>query len=458
MSTPTIPAQVPQAYREFLALVADVRPELHRYCARMTGSIADGEDVVQDTLAKTFYALGMLEELPALRPWLFRVAHNAAIDFTRRHQRSPVELVAELPEIPDADEGVDPETVRAALATFLTLPPLQRSAVILKDVVGHSGAEIAKTLGTTVPAVKAALVRGRERLRQERARGGGDTPPANDAGPRSSAALEEYVRLFNAGDWDGVRALLAEEVRLDLVSIATRKGKAVGVYFGRYAAEPDVRIAAGTLEGRAVLWVFVPRTQRAPEVLHRAPAKWRRRHLDPRLSLRPLHRERARADTPPHRLRACEVAPFSLDFEGLRENRPRDRILSDPPFVFQGMTLETTGRASKTKTAFRMECAVAINIRAKPETIWALLTDAADFPRWNSTVKSIEGEIAQGQQARGARGRGARPGLQAQGDRARAGGAHGVERRRRPDVQGSAHLLARAARRWVDGLLDGRSL
>jgi hypothetical protein len=60
------------------------------------------------------------------------------------------------------------------------------------------------------------------------------------------------------------------------------------------------------------------------------------------------------------------------------------------------MTLETTGHASKTNTVFRMECAVAINIRAKPEIIWALLTDAADFPRWNSTVKSLEGEIAQG--------------------------------------------------------------
>ena len=61
------------------------------------------------------------------------------------------------------------------------------------------------------------------------------------------------------------------------------------------------------------------------------------------------------------------------------------------------MTPEPTGQATKTTTAFRMECAVAIHIQAKPETVWALLTRAADFPRWNSTVKSIEGEIAQGQ-------------------------------------------------------------
>jgi RNA polymerase sigma factor (sigma-70 family) len=260
VSSSTIPSHVPQAYKEFLALVTDVRPELHRYCARMTGSIADGEDVVQDTLAKAFYALAVLDELPALRPWLFRVAHNAAIDFHRRLQRSPVESVAELPEVPEGDEDVDPETVRAAFATFLALPPLQRSVVILKDVVGHSGAEIAKTLGTTVPAVKAALVRGRERLRLERGR----APVTPDEGaPAASPALEEYVRLFNARDWDGVRALLAEEVRLDLLSIAERRGKAVGLYFARYAAE-DVRLAVGTLQGRAVLWAFGPDSAERP--------------------------------------------------------------------------------------------------------------------------------------------------------------------------------------------------
>ena len=84
------------------------------------------------------------------------------------------------------------------------------------------------------------------------------------AGVDDASTLEQYVRLFNAGDWDGVRALLAEEVTLDLVSIASRKGKGVGAYLGRYAAEPDVRLAAGTLEGRPVLWVFTPRTRERP--------------------------------------------------------------------------------------------------------------------------------------------------------------------------------------------------
>jgi hypothetical protein len=60
------------------------------------------------------------------------------------------------------------------------------------------------------------------------------------------------------------------------------------------------------------------------------------------------------------------------------------------------MAPEVTGRAKQTKTAFRMECAVAIHIQAKPDAVWRLLTDAADFPRWNSTVTSVEGTIAQG--------------------------------------------------------------
>src|SRR5215468_12413866 len=75
------------ARRRFLDLIDEVRPELHRYCARMTGSIADGEDVVQDTLARAYYALSELDELPPLRAWLFRIAHNRAIDHNRSYDR-----------------------------------------------------------------------------------------------------------------------------------------------------------------------------------------------------------------------------------------------------------------------------------------------------------------------------------------------------------------------------------
>jgi RNA polymerase sigma factor (sigma-70 family) len=155
---------------EFLALVAEVRPELHRYCARMTGSVADGEDVVQDTLARAYYELSELKEVPPLRPWLFRIAHNRAIDYLRRYERRMSEPL-DAPELA-ADDGPDPEAalardqaVRMALSRFLELPPAQRSCVILKDVLDHSLDEIAALLELSTLAVKAALHRGRSRRR-----------------------------------------------------------------------------------------------------------------------------------------------------------------------------------------------------------------------------------------------------------------------------------------------------
>src|SRR5262249_11291364 len=130
------------AREQFLALVADVRPELHRYCARMTGSIADGEDVVQDTLARAYYALPELDPLPPLRPWLFRTAHHRALAPTRRYARRmrapPAAGARPDPATAPADSLAHGEAVRAAVSLFLELPPTQRSCVILKDVLGHS--------------------------------------------------------------------------------------------------------------------------------------------------------------------------------------------------------------------------------------------------------------------------------------------------------------------------------
>jgi len=133
------------------------------------------------------------------------------------------------------------------------LPVLQRSVVILKDVLGHSLEETAETLGTTVPAVKAALVRGRGKLRMLQVPN--EAPQGLTSEERE--ALHQYARLFNAKDWEGVKALLAEECQLDLVSKAARKGKGVAGYFGRYAAE-SVQLRPGRLEGRPAFGVLTP--------------------------------------------------------------------------------------------------------------------------------------------------------------------------------------------------------
>jgi len=63
---------------ELLALAGELQPELHRYCARLMGSVIDGEDVVQDAFARALVALEEIDEMPQIRPWLFRIAHNRA--------------------------------------------------------------------------------------------------------------------------------------------------------------------------------------------------------------------------------------------------------------------------------------------------------------------------------------------------------------------------------------------
>jgi len=191
----------------------------------------------------------MMPEVPALRPWLFRIAHNAAIDFLRRHGHKYIEARDDLDDAIGFDDRADPAVVRAALSRFVVLPVSQRSAVILKDVLGYSVEDTAAVMGTTLPAVKAALVRGRGRLRDAEAE-----PVALDASRR--AELDRYAALFNAGDWDGVRALIGEDCRLDLVAKSQRRGKAVGAYFANYQ-QLAVRLAVVALDGELVLAAHV---------------------------------------------------------------------------------------------------------------------------------------------------------------------------------------------------------
>jgi RNA polymerase sigma-70 factor (ECF subfamily) len=236
---------VAKARDEFLAVVEGVRPDLHRYCARLTGSVIEGEDIVQETLARAFYTLGLATETPPLRPGLFKIAHNAALDWLKSHGRKYTESRADMGDVAGFDDTPDPSVIRAALAQFIALPVSQRSAVILKDVLGHSLEETAETMGTSVMAVKAALVRGRGNLRKAEA-------VDHLAQASARAELARYAALFNARDWDGVRALIGDDCRLDLVSKSQRRGKEVGMYFGRYAKE-DVALRVVRLEGELAL-------------------------------------------------------------------------------------------------------------------------------------------------------------------------------------------------------------
>lgn len=237
---------------DFENRLQQLRPRLHRYCARMTGSAVDGEDVLQDTLIKALQAQAQGTVVDNLEAWLLRVAHNASLDFLRRRSRNKVvPLTEDLEEVamPDTD------TIAVGFHTFLQLPELQRCAVILKDVLGYQVEEIAVITQTTPAAAKSALQRGRAALRELAARAD-DTrlPLMSDAGRTKMAA---YVRLFQNGDFDGIRAMLADDVKLELVNRLRLEGKeGIGRYFTRYAEETRWRFAFGAIEGRPAMLVF----------------------------------------------------------------------------------------------------------------------------------------------------------------------------------------------------------
>src|SRR5579864_1475696 len=147
---------------EFEDRLKALRPCLHRYCARMTGSAIHGEDVLQDALLKAIHAREQGVAVDNFEGWLFRISHNASLDFLRDRARNTV-----VPLTDDIEAAPLPEAdiVAISFQTFLRLPELQRCAVILKDVLGHSVDEIASIAECSPAAAKSALQRGRGALR-----------------------------------------------------------------------------------------------------------------------------------------------------------------------------------------------------------------------------------------------------------------------------------------------------
>jgi RNA polymerase sigma-70 factor (ECF subfamily) len=216
----------------------------------MTGSVLDGEDVVQDALFHAYRKLDTFDDARPLAPWLFRIAHNRCIDFLRRRGvREEAEAGAARPDSIAPVDPPGPALGRAVEHLVSTLPPMERACVLLKDVFDYSLEDIAELVDSTAGGVKAALNRGRSKLA---------ALPERTTPPRVKSAdvgrlLHLYVERFNQQDWDGLRELIAADARL---RVADRfAGPLTGSpYFGNYTRMAiPWRLAVGEVDDEPVV-------------------------------------------------------------------------------------------------------------------------------------------------------------------------------------------------------------
>lgn len=224
-------AMTPEGFED---LVRPYRRELAAHCYRMLGSLADAEDQVQETLLRAWRGIDGFEGRSSVRSWLYKIATNTCLDVIRQRPRRGMPYEHGTPHQPGiplapVDEEllwVEPapssligddhpearyssrESVQLAFVVALQhLPATQRAAVILREVLGWSAAEVAELLDTTVAAINSALQRARETLDARRTR---QPVPIDDAS--REAALVRYLRAWETGDVDALAALLHQDV------------------------------------------------------------------------------------------------------------------------------------------------------------------------------------------------------------------------------------------------------
>jgi len=244
-----------RAWFDFLDLVEPFRPELHRYCTRLTGEVWSAEDLCQDTLLRGFGAIGRgdLHGEPARmkspRAYLFRTATNLWID-QMRHRRREVDAEPDPPPAtPDAETLAQ---VRDAGETlFAAGAPQERAAIVLKDAFDFSIEEIAELISTTPGAVKSALHRGRAKLKEA-------PMSATRALPASKALIDRFVAAFNARDVVALRDTLLETVSIEVLGVGGGRGRA-GEWAVRSIEHATPRAEARLFHGE---WISLHLTQR----------------------------------------------------------------------------------------------------------------------------------------------------------------------------------------------------
>jgi RNA polymerase sigma-70 factor (ECF subfamily) len=217
----------------FAALVEPYRRELQAHCYRMLGSYEDSEDLVQETFLRAWRRRKSFQGRSSFRAWLYRIATNACLDFLDRRPRAvrPGEGAKPLAEVPwlqpypdealeavpsaDAEpeaEVVATETMELAfIAAIQLLPPKQRAALILRDVLGWSAAETAALLETSVPAANSALQRARATMKRSLPSRRIEWTAGDDPTYQERALLDRYMDATNRNDPAAMVRLLRED-------------------------------------------------------------------------------------------------------------------------------------------------------------------------------------------------------------------------------------------------------
>jgi RNA polymerase sigma-70 factor, ECF subfamily len=219
----------------FERLVEPHRRELHAHCYRMLASVHDAEDALQEALLGAWRGVGRFEGRSSLRTWLYTIATNACLRLLERRPQivlpidygppaDPHDPIAEpldarwLEPYPDAGLGYEQrESVELAfIAALQHLPARQRAVLILRDVLGFSGAEVAEALETTPASVYSALQRA-HRTVEERLPAHSQQATLRTLGDeRLRELVDAYVAAWERGDVEAVVGMLTEDVTLTM--------------------------------------------------------------------------------------------------------------------------------------------------------------------------------------------------------------------------------------------------
>jgi RNA polymerase sigma-70 factor (ECF subfamily) len=232
--------------RAFRELVEPYRRALQVHCYRMLGSPHDAEDIAQETLLRAWKALDRFQPRATLQTWLYRIATNACLDEIERRSNRPEPVEPFPSELLDqaASPIYDPAAryalreglELALLSAVQLLPGRQRAVLILRDVLGWTGPEVATLLDTTVAAVNSALQRARATIDAalpERA----FTPAASD----ERELLQRYLSAWSRGDIDDLVGLLREDAEIRMPDRELVGAREIGLFFRDVAAFGDLR-------------------------------------------------------------------------------------------------------------------------------------------------------------------------------------------------------------------------